>query len=60
MTYSAFLLELLQPSHTRYHVVMKSWTEAEKEALWTRVNRMHELLSPEGLKLIDSGTLLAL
>ena len=60
MTYGAFLLELLQPSHIRYHVVMKNVTVAEKEALWTRVNRMHELLSPEGLKPTDNGTLLAL
>ena len=60
MTYGAFLLELMQPSNTRYHVVMKSVREAEKEALWTRVNRMHELLSPEGLKLTDNGILLAL
>ena len=60
MTCGAFLLELLQPSYTRFHVVMKSVTEVEKEALWTRVSRMHELLSPEGLKLIDNGTLLAL
>ena len=60
MTYGAFLLEQLQPSNIHHHVVNKSMTEAEKEALWTKVNRMRELLSPEGLKLIDNGTLLVL
>ena len=55
-----FLPERPQPGHTHHCVATNSLTEADKEALAWKVDRMSVLMSPEGSKLTDKRTPLAL
>lgn len=47
-----------RPRRIRHRIETECETEAEKEALSMRLQRMRELLSPDGSGLIDNGTLL--
>ena len=47
-----------RPPHIRHRIETECETEVEKEALARRLQRMRELLSPDGSCLIDNGTLL--
>jgi len=47
-----------RPRRIRHRIETDCETEAEKEALSIRLQRMRELLSTDGLRLMDNGTLL--
>ena len=47
-----------RPRHIRHQIETDCETEAEKEALSIRLQRMRELLSTDGSRLMDNGTLL--
>ena len=47
-----------RPRHIRHRLETECATEAEKDALSMRLQRMRELLSPDGSHLVDNGTLL--
>ena len=47
-----------RPLRIRHRIETECETEAEKEALTRRLQRVRELLSPDGSRLIDNGTLL--
>ena len=48
----------LRPSHIRHQIQIQCETEAEKEALSRRFQRMRELLTPDGARFADNGVLL--
>ncbi len=51
-------LKRTRPRRIRHRIETECETEAEKDALASRLDRMRELLSSHGSRLIDNGTLL--